>query len=301
MSSLRVRFPRAAAAHFVRGARSKEFQDWTRSSPPPDSAFADGSPVSKDEAHDLVRVTMDVPGCSFNGNHRALFYVLEALVGTEAVVDAILDALEALPDKRITHEIGGPDRKTGGPAYLLGFMLRRLSPASRTTREKRLRALLDHAHALCAKASSTNWELIPVIESVLDGWSAPSLTTPGGYVYASRYVFATDDLERLRALLASKDTILDYGVLDVHFVYLLGPEIIESLGKRRPLKVALSAMFEDLGKIRHPAVVALFLEYVGKPMAKDWPLQWFRAHEKYARPLLESMRGEKAKAVLGAM
>ncbi len=193
--TLRVRFPRAAAARFVRGARANEFQDWTRKAAPPDSAFSDASPITADEARELVRITMGVPGCTFNGNHRALYYVLEALVGTETVVDAILDGLEGLPTARVTHESGVPDRKTGGAAFILGFMFLRLEPRSRAARENRLRAFLDRAHALCAKAGSTSWELVPAIERVLDGWSAPSLTA-GGYVYASGYVFATDDLDR---------------------------------------------------------------------------------------------------------
>jgi len=211
-----------------------------------------------------------------------------------------MDCFEALPEKRITHESSGPDRKTGGAAFLLGFMLLRLTPKSRTARTKRLRAFLDHAHALCAKAKNTNWELVTRLECVLDGWSAPSLSA-GGYVYSSRYVFATDDLDRLRALLANKDTIIDYGVLDVRFVYLLGPEIIASIGKRRPLKAVLGAMFDELGMIKHPLVASLFLDYVGKPMAKDRPLVWFRDHADWARPVLQSMKNDKAKAILGQL
>ena len=294
------RFPRAAAPHFVRGARAKEFQDWMQKAKPPDSAFADGSPVSKDEARELVGRALAVTGCVFLANQRTFFYVLEQLAGTETVADAILDGLEALPEKRITHEIGGPDRKTGGAAFLLGFLLLRVPPKSRATRTKRLRAFLDRAHVLCKKAKKTNWELVSELERVLDGWSAPSLTS-GGYVYSSRYAFATDDLDRLRALLADKETIYDYGALDVRYVYLLGPEIIGAIGKRRPAKAGVPAMFEDLGMIKHPSIATLFLEYVGKPMAKDLPLKWFRAHAEWARPVLASMKNEKAKAILGQL
>ncbi len=61
--------------------------------------------------------------------------------------------------------------------------------------------------------------------------------------------------------------------LDVRFVYLLGPEVISMIGKRRPLNEAVPTMFEDLGMIRHPSVVSLFLEYIGKPMAKTLPIE----------------------------
>ena len=73
------------------------------------------------------------------------------------------------------------------------------------------------------------------------------------------------------------------------------------MGTRRPLKVVLGAMFDDLGMIKHPLVASLFLEYVGKPMAKDLPLKWFRAHADFTRPILEASRSPAAKAVLGSL
>jgi hypothetical protein len=295
----RVRFPRVAAPHYVRVARAQEFQG-DRESPPPAAAFADGSPVSKDEARELVRTTIDADGVTFWAYHETFYFLLEALVGTETVVDAILDGLEALPPKRITNELfNGRDRKTAGAAFLLGFMFLRLPPKARAPREKRLRALLDRSHALLAKTKKkTDGEIVPAIERVLDGWSAPSLSA-GGYVYSSRYAFATDDLDRLRALLAEKETIYDYGMLDVRFVYLLGPEIIDAIGKRRPKKEQLAVMLEDLGMLEHASVASLFLEYVGKPMAKDRPIKWFRAHADWAKPILKSMKNNaSAKAVL---
>jgi len=293
-----VRFPRAAAPHFVRVARRKEFQG-DRSTPAPITAFADGSPVSKDEARELVKATIEEDCVTFYSYHRLFYYLLEALVGTETVVDAILDGLEALPPKRITNELfDGRDRKTAGAAFILGFMFLRLPPKARALREKRLRKLLDGSHELLAKTKKkTSGEIVPAIERVLDGWKAPSLTA-AGYMYASEYVFATDDLVRLRAFLANPEAIYDYGTLDVRFVYLLGPEIIDAMGKRRPKKDVLPWMFEDLGLIKHPSVATLFLEYVGKPMAKDLPLKWFRAHADWARPILKSMKSPQAKAML---
>jgi hypothetical protein len=296
-----VRFSRAAAPHFVRGARMKEFQG-DRGDPPPATAFADGSPVSKDEARALVAATIAEDGVTFSAYHETFYYVLEALVGTEAVVDAILDGLEALPPKRITNELSnGRDRKTAGAAFLLGFMFLRLAPASRTAREKRLRALLDRSRELVATAKAkSEGEIVPAIERVLEGWSARSLGT-SGYVYSSRFAFATDDLDRLRTLLADQETIYDFGVLDVRYVYLLGPEIIDAMGKRRPNKANLGWLFDDLGMIQHASIASLFLEYVGKPMAKDRPIRWFREHAAWAKPIVKSMKHANAKAVLGQL
>ena len=270
-------------------------------SAPPSSAFADGSPVSADEAHELVRLTMKVPGCSFNVTHRAFFYVLEELVGTEVVVSATLDALEALPDKRFTSF--SPDRKTGDVAYVLGFMFERLPPKPREANEKRLRAVLDRARAVTAKSRSPDYEILCPMEEVVEGWKAARVASKpiNTTVPASRYRFATDDLDRMRAALADERTYLDFGYLDVRFVHLLGPSILEVLGKCRPRKEMVQPMFEDLGMIKHPAIATLFLEYVGKPMAKKLPLEWFRAHADWARPILQASRSDKAKAMLASL
>jgi hypothetical protein len=82
---------------------------------------------------------------------------------------------------------------------------------------------------------------------------------------------------------------------------LLGPEIIDVIGKRRPTKPNVPVMFEDLGMIKHASIASIFLEYVGKPLAKDLPLKWFRAHADWARPILKSMKNDKAKAILGQL
>jgi hypothetical protein len=181
---------------------------------------------------------------------------------------------------------------------LLGFLFLRLAPKARKAREERLRAMLARARDLGAAAKSTGWEIVGAIASVLEGFKAPSLASPGPYVYLDRYVFAIEDEGRLRALVAEKDTIYTFGVLDVRFVYLLGTEILGTMGKRRPLKEAVRWMFDDLGMIEHDAIVTLFLEYVGKPMAKDLPLKWFRAHADYARPILARSKDERAKGIV---
>jgi hypothetical protein len=58
---------------------------------------------------------------------------------------------------------------------------------------------------------------------------------------------------------------------------------------------------EDIGKVESPIVASLMLDYVGKKSAKDAPMKWFRAHEAFARPILEAARGETAKMVLASL
>jgi hypothetical protein len=291
-------WPRKTAERFVRAARSAEFQNWM-GEPTPDSYFAEGGPVSPDEARALIAATMKVRGCTFLPKCRDLFYVLEAMVGTELVVDAILDGLEALPDRSWTQEKGGPDRKTGEAAFLLGFLFLRLTERSRAERRARLRTIFDLGHTLIAKAGTQSFELVDGIDMVLEGSRARKCANPGPYTYLFRYLHAGDDVDKLRALIASKDAI--YGALDVRLVYLCGPEVLGTLGKHKPAASEVLSCLGDIGMIRHELVVDRMLEWVGKPSAKDAPLMWFREHAEFAKPFLERRKSASAQMMLRAL
>jgi len=294
LKSYRIDWPRKTAERFVRAARTPEFQNWLGEMVP-SSAFAEDGPVSLDEAHALVLGTLKVPGCTFLLRHRSLYFLLEAMVGTEAVIDAMLDGLDALPDHRWTKE-SGPDRKTGYAAALLGFFLLRVTEASRVKRKARLQATFDRAKSLVAAAGSESWEVTGGVGMVLEGSHARVCMHPGPYTYLDWYIHAVDDVEKLRALIAKKDTI--YTALDVRFVYLVGPEILGTLGKHKPRSAEVLTFLEDIGKIRHELVIDRMLEWIGKPAAKDAPLNWFRAHADFVRPHLERRKDSAAQMML---
>ena len=293
----RIDWPRKVAEHFVRAARSKEFQAWTNMEVPA-AAVAQGGPVLADEARELLHRTVATPGCTFLARYESLVYVLEAMVGTEVVVEAILEALEALPDARWLVETSGPDRKGGGMAFVLGFLFLRVAPERAADQRDRLRRLYERVRvAIAAVGKSESWELTNGVEMVCEGSKARKCQSPGPYTYLDRYIFADDDLDLLRRVLGSKDTV--YSTLDVRFVYHLGPEAL-TLMKKAPMAAYVPAFLTDIGMIRAPEVLDKMVELFDKSSAKGIPAQWLRAHADYARPILQSRKSERATMALAA-
>ncbi len=295
----RVQWPRGVAERFVRLAPNRWFQDWQARTPTPGelAASAPGGAVSEDEARAILAHAVPFHGCSHTGRVAAVDFLLEQMVGAEAVVDAIVGALERLPTARFRAE-NTPDRQLGGHVLNVGHMLSRLTPDRRAHHRARLEALWDAHHA-----RSKAFEVMMALDRVLHGAKAFAGWT--GYDYLEWHVHVLDDVQHLREVIADKATI--YGALDVRFVYLAGPEVLALTKKHRPAAWEVPFSLHDLGMIRHPDVVTFFLEHVGKASAKDAPIQWLRAHRELARPIVEraargaGAAGEKAKMVLAAM
>jgi hypothetical protein len=209
------------------------------------------------------------------------------------VADAIVSALEALPEARFRVEAGGPDRQLAGHVFDLGFVLRRVTPARRAELRARLEAIWSRHHD-----GSQAWEVMTALDAVLHGAAALRRSKPT-YVYLDTYAHVHDDPELVRAVVADKETV--YADLDVQFVYIAGREALGLLGKHRPRAEEVPRFLEDIGKVESPIVASLMLDYVGKKSAKDAPMKWFRAHEAFARPILEAARGETAKMVLASL
>jgi hypothetical protein len=292
-------WPREVAHRFVRLARTDWFQDWQQRAPTAAELAVPiaGGPVSEDEARAILAFAVKQEGCIHPPRMTSVTFLLEQMVGTEVVVDAILDAMEKLPEARFRTE-KSPDRQLGGYVWSVGFMLLRLPAARRAHHRARLEALWDAHHA-----GSKAFEVMVPLDRVLHGAAAFSAWS-GACGYLDWYVFV-DDVDRLREVIARKDTV--YAGLDVRFVYLAGPEILGMLGKHRPASAQVGAWLDDIGMIQHPSTVSLFMEYVGKTSAKTKPIDWLRAHADFAGPIVEELakrkgaEAEKARAVLTAM
>ncbi len=292
-------WPREVAHRFVRLARTKWFQDWQGRAPTAADLEAPiaGGPVSEAEARTILAFAVNKEGCVHAPRMTSSCFLLEQMVGTETVVDAILEAMEALPAARFRKE-SSPDRQLGGYVWDVGFMLLRLPAARRAHHRARLEALWEAHHA-----GSKAFEVMKPLDRVLHGAAAFAAWT-GPYNYLDWHVFV-DDPTHLRDVIAQKDTV--YAELDVRFVYLAGPEVLGLLGKHRPRSESVGAWLDDLGMIKHPHTVSLFMEYVGKSSAKTKPIDWLRARADFTGPIVEELakkkgaEGEKAKAVLTAM
>lgn len=300
IAKYRLEWPRKVAEEFVRLSTTDWFRDWKMDRPSAEELAVKvaAGPVAEDEARAILAFAVPHHGCSHTGRVEAVDFILEQLVGTEVVVDALVGALERLPKKRFRKEEHGPDRQLAGHVLNVGFMLLRLTEARRAHHRARLEALWEAHHD-----GSKAWEVMTALDRVLHGAKAFGPRT-GHYDYLDWHVFV-DDVAHLHDSIAHPETI--YADLDVRFVYLAGPEVLGMIGKRRPHAENVIHWLEDIGKIKHPLVTTLFLEYVGKPRAKDAPLRWFKAHAADLRAELEAMakktgaNAEKAKGLLAAI
>lgn len=291
-------WPREVANRFVRLAKTPWFQDWTSRAPSAADLprSIDGGLLAEDEARSILQFSAVQEGSVHAPRITALNFLLEAMVGTEVVVDAILCALESIPDRFRKSPL--PDRQLGGQILDVGFMLLRLAPERRAHHRARLEALWDAHHA-----GSVAWEVITPLHRVLHGDKAFSGPI-SPYDYLDWHIYV-EDVPHLHEIIARKSAI--YTGLDVRFVYLAGPEVLGLLGKHRPQSAGVMGWLEDIGMIRHEAVVTLMMEYIGKPSAKTKPLDWLREHASFAAPLLEGMAkrqgtsAQKANAVLKAL
>ena len=54
-------------------------------------------------------------------------------------------------------------------------------------------------------------------------------------------------------------------------------------------------VIEEIGKFKHPTVVTLMVELIGRPTSKALPMDWLRAHEDFARPHLDQLAKGRGK------
>ena len=292
-SKLRLHWPRNVAHRFLRTAASDYFQDWQGQAPvtPEDQALCDrDEDVSADEARALIQRTVTIPGCTWSGRYEDQYFLTEELFGTEFVVNTILDALDALPEE-LWKQPRPPNRKAAHAARVLGFLFRRLPEAKREAARERLRSFVPRMQ----EGLAVDEDLPIAVDVVLNGSKARQLTRTheSHYIYLSSYIHAGDDPERLRAIAAHKDTI--YTDLDPQIVYLAGHEIFDVLGKHRPAAREIPGFIEEIGKFKHPTVVTLMVELIGRPTSKALPMDWLRAHEDFARPHLDQLAKGRGK------
>ena len=155
----RIEWPREVAHRFVRLGPGSAFLIWTQYSAADDEEKAlasQGGAPSVEEARAIVAAMLPRHGCTYNWRVGEVALLLEAMVGSEPIVDAIVSALEALPANRFQLEKAGPDRQLAGHVfYDLGFLLRRVSAAVRAHQRARLEALwTEHHH------ESKAWEVM---------------------------------------------------------------------------------------------------------------------------------------------
>lgn len=224
---------------------------------------------------------------------RTLVYGTEVIAGTDATLMAIANAFASSAWKTPAETLNESCRDT--LIECVAFLFMRASPkVVKAAREKivPLDPKVAKAYEWCAQT----------IDRTLHGAAAVkrTITTRCGLeldalVSDASLELAGDDPDWVREMVAkAKPT----EPMSVRVAHIAGPSVLADLEKRKWPAVKMPSIVRDFGMIRDPAIVTFMLSLVGKSSVKDAPLEWFRAHADYARPLLEKTRGDSAKAIL---
>jgi len=226
----------------------------------------------------------------------AFVYGVESIAGTDAVLDAIAEDIAGVKKQ--------PSSPVSHMAAATGFLLLRASPKA----AKRARAALDKAVANVPKKRSSEWEdFANALDLSLNGTAAVRRIAAGakwcsldgwrGLIGRPDVEYA-DDATLVREMVAKAKADAP---MSVRVAWLGGTETLAGLSARKWPARQMPAVVRDFGMIRAPEVVELMLSLVGKSSVKDAPMQWFKDHASYAKPILAKSRSSMAKTVLGQL
>jgi len=290
-SRYRIDWPRKVAAGICHAARLPKFKI--------DGVALSEVPPTPEEARAAIEAAL-VPRNLQRPGGVSLPYILEAFVGTEVVVEAMVGAIEARSIKHLSKD--HRDRRGTAIVQQLGFLLLRVEPGPRDAWKSRIAAVLEAVDAqLATMARSVRSDFITELDRIVRGAFRPS--TPPTYTYLYPYAHAVDPV-LIRELLTDKETLA--AAISVRFIYVAGPDVLDDLAIA-PMADHLAAFAEDIGIFRHEAVARYLLDLVGKRSAKKHPMAWFEAHADFARPVLERLasgqgpRSERARMVLSTI
>jgi len=253
----------------------------------------DGPAPAPDEAIDGLRRMFREGYDTYRFKEAEFAYGIEAIAGTDRTLTALAEEIEGFKSK---NDDGFNYDCRATLAQTTAFMMLRASPkVVKDARAKMERGLakggpkkyedyfdaLDYAlHGAKVLAprkrawwSMDNWQILGV---------GPSLD------------FAADDPKWVREWVPRDPK----GQLSVRVASIAGPAALEGLENRKWPARMLPSVLRDFGMLQDPQIVPFMLAYVGKSSVKDAPIQWFRAHAVFAKPILAKMKSDAAKLVL---
>ncbi len=229
-------------------------------------------------------------------------YGVEAIAGTDATLARLIDEIEAFTPSAKESAPNNNFTK-GGIADTLAFLLLRASPAVAKPARKRIADARARAEEIVRteKLGEDFDGYIIGLDLAINGTAAVKRANMKYGAYASgkhaRFAwleYAADDPAWVLECWAIEPT----QPMSVRIAHIAGEATLVNLEKRKWRAIELPSLVRDFGMIRSPLVVDFILSLVGKTAAKDAPLAWFRAHAKYAAPLLVKKASTAAKAML---
>jgi hypothetical protein len=281
-----VAWPRLTAAAFVRASAVCVDGDW--SAPEVAKAASATGAISTDEARAIVAgwfENADRPSW-YQVHHPVL--VLEALAGTDAVLDAISERLE----RRIDAPEDG-EKEHGLFAFVTGFLLLRCTKAN----ERRARLEAVYQAGVKKGLAVGEHSLRGALDLALHGnEGAARALANSHWQYWYYYLMVDDPAEHLARL--ARPYKSDW-VPEPRILFLAGPELLPVYTSKKALRQGkrLPDILHDFGMFADERILELMIEMVGVKGAADAPARYFRDHADYARPRLERLaKGSSASA-----
>jgi hypothetical protein len=285
-----VSWPRLVASAFVRASAVLDGDDWDGAAAK--AATATG-PVTADEAKTIVAAHFArVVRGDFNEISKTMF-ALEALAGTDVVLGAIADALEALNPQRWSND-GGEDGNPALLAYAAGFLL------LRSARAEDFSARLEAMFEAASKAGPSGGEhtVRGGLDLALHGTDGAVRTLASSHWQYWYYYLMVDDAAVHIARL--KNTAKSDWQPEARIVYLAGADMMPVYTTPKALRMGkrLPHFLRDVGMFAHERVFDLMVDMIGVKGAADAPAEYFSSNASYVRPKLERVaRGSSATAV----
>ncbi len=284
-----VNWPRLTAAAFVRASAKTKDSDWD--SPEVAKAATSTGPVSDAEAAAIVAAAFERRVRGDMNELRHILFALEALTGTDVVLEAVVKALEGLPKKRYS---ANDDENPAYIAYLSAFLL--LRSEKRTAFAKRLEAIYDAT--VKAKAHEGEHSVRGALDLALHGNAGAARTLASSHwQYWYWYLHVDDPAVHITRL---ADNMMSDWVPESRILYLAGEKMLPVYSTKKAVRQGkrLPNILRDFGMFTHEGVLDLMVEMVGVKGAGDAPREYFEANAAWARPRLERRaRGSGANAV----
>ncbi|GAC1543229.1 MAG: hypothetical protein NVS3B10_07490 [Polyangiales bacterium] len=292
-SQFGVEWPREAASRVVRAfVESPKSSGWDAAISKPGPIDAAGARLLVDRALSPATIRPQLQTADF-------LLLLEAIVGTETVTDAVLSKFERYQPKdwladTLRHAfftaMVTPAALT--VAYHLGFLLQRLPDSLRKKFRARAEAVL--------KAAPPGRPLHVAFDLALHGGEAVRRNRVKALCACHHVV---DDPSLVRQLAQHDEHALS---LSPRFVYLGGIELLDHFSERAKSlpRWSVYRFAEEFSTIRHPKMVPIMLTLSQKKLAKDLPFKWFLDTAETTKPLVaelairKSPQGEAARAIL---
>jgi hypothetical protein len=227
-------------------------------------------------------------GHSTSGHAREWVFLIEALIGADATLDAIASGFESIcKNPRDVFQLAVQT----GVTSAIGFMLLRAKNAK--AHAKRLEAF-----RVTLASKKDHWYAMKgYLDASLNGRAGVDRYLAGVPRNVIEAEYAHDDADYVRACVDEADPSEPFSV---RLAAIAGPDVMKNIARRKFYADDLPSVLRDFGMIKTRETVELALSFVGRTTAKDAPVKWIAAHADYAMPIVEAAARKgnaKAKAV----